>query len=95
MKDDKEEVNKPESDSVKPKQRLGPKKTPTQRQSEQKPVPVEPERSIAEEPPLVEPSSGPKQQVIVEDDEVLPVRQKKDPKIKADLPLALRRIHEK
>ena len=95
VKDDEEEVNKPESDSVKPKQRLGPKKTPTQRQSEHKPVPVEPERSIAEEPPLVETSSGPKQQVIVEDDEVLPLRQKKDPKIKADLPLALKRIHEK
>ena len=58
-------------------------------------MPVEPERSIAEESPIVEPSSGPKQQVIVEDDEVLPIRQKKDPKIKADLPLALKRIHEK
>ena len=32
----------------------------------------------------------------MEDDEVLPVLDKrKDPKIKADLPLALRRIHEK
>ena len=40
-------------------------------------MPVEPERSIAEEPPLAEPSSGPKQQVIVEDDEILPIRQKK------------------
>ena len=95
VKDDREEVNKPESESVKPKQRLGPKKTPIPRQNEQEPVPVEPERSIAEEHPPVEPSSGPKQQVIVEDDEVLPVRQKKDPKIKADLPLALKRIHEK
>ena len=46
-------------------------------------------------PPIVEPSSGPKKQVIVEDDEDLPISQKKDPKIKADLPLALRRIHEK
>ena len=95
MKNDKEEVNKPESESVKPKQRLGSKKTPIPRQNEQEPVPVEPERSIAEEHPPVEPSSGPKQQVLVEDDEDLPVRQKKDPKIKADLPLALKRIHEK
>ena len=94
VKDNKEEVNQPEADSEKPKQRLGPRKTPTQRQNEQKPEPVEPERSIAEEPPIVEPSSGPKQQVIVEDDEVLPISQKKDPKIKANLPLALRRIHE-
>ena len=31
----------------------------------------------------------------MEDDEVLPISQKKDPKIKADLPLALKRIHEK
>ena len=95
VKDNKEEVNQPEADSEKPKQRLGPKKTPTHRQNEQKPEPVEPERSIAEEPPIVEPSSGPKQQVFVEDDEVLPISQKKDPKIKADVPLALRRIHEK
>ena len=94
VKDNKEEVNQPEADSEKPKQRLGPRKTPTQRQNEQKPEPVEPERSIAEEPPIVEPSSGPKQQVIVEDDEVLPISQKKEPKIKANLPLALRRIHE-
>ena len=95
VKDNKEEVNQPASESSKPKQRLGSKKTPTTRQSEQEPEPVEPERSIAEETPIVEPSSGPKQQVIVEDDEVLPIRQKKDPKIKADLPLALKRIHEK
>ena len=46
-------------------------------------------------PPIVEPSSGPKKQVIVEDDEDLAISQKKDPKIKADLPLALRQIHEK
>ena len=85
VKDSKEEVNQPDEDNEKPKQRLGPKKTPKQRQNEQKP----------EEPPIVEPSSGPKQQVIVEDDEVLPISQKKDPRIKADLPLALRRIHEK
>ena len=83
VKNIKEEVNSPESVSEKPKQRLGPKKTPTQRQSEKKPEPVEPEQAIAEEPSLVEPSSGPKQQVIVEDDEVLPISQKKDPKIKA------------
>ena len=95
VKDNKEDVNQPASESSKPKQRLGSKKTPTIRQSEQEPEPVEPERSIAEEIPIVEPSSGPKQQVIVEDDEVLPIRQKKDPKIKADLPLALKRIHEK
>ena len=95
VKDNKEEVNQPVSDTSKPKQRLAPKKTPTHRQIEQEPEPVEPERSIAEETPIVEPSSGPKQQVIVEDDESLPIRQKKDPKIKADLPLALKRIHEK
>ena len=95
VKDNKEEVNQPASESSKPKQRLGSKKTPTTRQIEQEPEPVEPERSIAEETPIVEPSSGTKQQVIVEDDEVLPIRQKKDPKIKADLPLALKRIHEK
>ena len=95
LKDNKEQVNQPESDSSKPKQRLESKKTPTTRQSEKKPEPVEPERSIAEEPPLVEPSSGPKKQVIVEDDDVLPISQKKDPRIKADLPLALKRIHEK
>ena len=95
VKDNKEKVNQPASDTSKPKQRLAPKKTPTHRQIEQEPEPVEPERSIAEETPIVEPSSGPKQQVLVEDDEVLPIRQKKDPKIKADLPLALKRIHEK
>ena len=52
-------------------------------------MPVEPERSIAEEPPIVEPSSGPKQQVIVEDDEVLPISQKKDPRIKADFTISI------
>ena len=95
VKDNKEDVNQPASESSKPKQRLGSKKTPTTRQIEQEPEPVEPERSITEETPIVEPSSGTKQQVIVEDDEVLPIRQKKDPKIKTDLPLALKRIHEK
>ena len=95
VKDNKEEVNQPDADSEKPKQTVRTKeKRRHNGRDEQKPEPVEPERSIAEEPPIVEPSSGPKQQVIVEDDEVLPISQKKDPKIKANLPLALRRIHE-
>ena len=95
LKNSNEDVNKPEATSEPPKRRLETKTTPTPRQIEQKPMPVDPVRSIAEEPPIVEPSSGPKTQVIVEDDEDLPISQKKDPKIKADLPLTLRRIHEK
>jgi len=95
LKDSNEDVNKPEVSSVPPKRRLETKTAPVQRQPEHKPMPVDPVRSIAEEPPTAAPSSEPKKQVVVEDDEALPISQKKDPKIKADLPLALRRIREK
>ena len=67
---------------------------PTQRPTEE--IPIEPDRAIVEEPPKTSSSSGSKPKpVVVEDDSTVPVRQKKDPKIKADLTLALKRIHEK
>ena len=81
------------NDQQRRKQRLG-TKTTIQRPEEQEPIPVDLSRSIAEEPPTAEPSSGPKSGLL-KMTEIYPVRQKKDPKIKADLPLALKRIHEK
>ena len=48
LKNSNEDVNKPEAASEQPKLRLETKTTPTPRQTEQKPMPVEPERSIAE-----------------------------------------------
>ena len=58
------------------------------------------DQPIADEPPAPSSSSKPKnatkaKPVVVEDDPEVPVSQKKEPKIKADLPLALRRIHQK
>ena len=55
---------------------------------------------IADEPTEASSSSKPKKdtrvkQVVIEDVPEVPVSQKKDPKIKADLPLALKRIHQK
>lgn len=83
--DKKTAVNKPEDSTQQPKLRLGVKTPPTQRPSEQESIPIDPNRAIV----------GAKKQVVVEDDSDLPVRQKQDPKVKADLPLALKRIHEK
>ena len=47
------------NDQQRRKQRLG-TKTTIQRPEEQEPIPVDLSRSIAEEPPTAEPSSGPK-----------------------------------
>ena len=94
--DEKTPVNKPESKSDELTKRLGVKTTPIKRPPDNESIPVDPDRAIAEEPSKSSSSSGAKQKpVAVEDDTVVPVRQKKDPKIKADLPLALKRIHEK
>ena len=57
-------------------------------------------QALADEPPAPSSSSKPKKatkakQGIAEDVSEVPVSQKKDPKAKADLPLALKRIHPK
>ena len=103
--DEKTPVVVKESRTNEPARRLGVKTTPTPRPMEelteptQRPteaIPVEPDRAIAEESPKTSSSSGTKPKpVVIEDESTVPLRQKKDPKIKADLPLALKRIHEK
>ena len=55
---------------------------------------------LADDPPAASSSSKPEKvpkskQGDAEDVSDVPVSQKKDPKVKADLPLALRRIHQK
>ena len=104
--DEKTPVVDKESRTNEPTRRLGVKTTPTPRpvdetdEPTQRPtesIPVEPDKAIVEEPPKTSSSSGTKKMkpVVVDDESSVPIRQKKDPKIKADLPLALKRIHEK
>ena len=100
-------INKPEASTPAPTHRLKTKSQasskPEQRLDDIKETELETpdlDQPIADEPPAPSSSSKPKKvtkakPVVVEDDPEVPVSQKKEPKIKADLPLALRRIHQK
>lgn len=70
-------VNKPDTQSQHPKQRLGVKTQPTQRPTEEESIPIDPDKAIVEELPRTSSSSGPKKPVVVEDEPVVPTRQKK------------------
>lgn len=94
-----------ESSTPAPTKRFEVKSKPTKRsdEDEEKEPELESpdlEDAIVQEPATSSSSSRPKKdtgrnQVIVEDDTEVPVSQKKDPKIKVDLPIALTRIHQK
>ena len=100
-------INKPEASTPAPTHRLKTKSQasskPEQRLDDIKEIELETldlDQPIADEPPAPSSSSKPKnatkaKPVVVEDDPEVPVSQKKEPKIKADLPLALRRIRQK
>ena len=100
-------ISVPESSAPAPTHRLKTKShatsKPKQRLDDTKETELEIpdlDQPLADEPPAPSSSSKPKKdtkakQGIAEDVPEVPVSQKKEPKVKADLPLALRRIHQK
>ena len=96
-------IHDPQTSTSAPARRLHVKTKPEQRWDADKKDEVEldileefPAKDPSTSPSSSKPKPGPKpKQVVVEDVEDVPVSQKKDPKIKADLPIALRRIHQK